>query len=246
QRRLFLEHDSQLLMRLALHVVVAIENARLYRQVRYMAALEEQSRLSREMHDHLAQTLGYLKVKASITDDLLSAGQTDQALESLREFKKVTSIVYNDVREGIFNLRTAVTSQIGLFPTLQYYLDEYRMHYNMDVSLEIEDDDTIKSSPEVTNQLLRVTQEALFNARKHADASRVLVSCRHDDDQVWVTIEDNGRGFDPDQITGANGQRYGLQIMRERVESIGGSLMIHAQPGQGTRIIVQAPILSKE
>jgi nitrate/nitrite-specific signal transduction histidine kinase len=246
QRRLFLEHDSKLLMRLAHHVVVAIENARLSRQLRHIAALEEQSRLAREMHDNLAQTLGYLKVKASIIDDLLSRGQINQAHDGLQEFKKVTNVVYTDVREGIFNLRTAASPRVKLLPALQDYLIEYQTHYDMEIHMVIEDDDSCEFSPEVANQLLRIIQEALFNVRKHAGASSVLVRCRHDYDQVWITIEDDGRGFDLDQITGAEGQRYGLQIMRERAESVGGHIMIHALPGQGTRVIAQAPILLKE
>lgn len=244
-RRRFLQRDAQLLMRLAHHVVVAIENAQLYRQLRYLAALEERDRLAREMHDHLAQGLGYLNVKASITDDLLSGGRIDEAQESLLELKKVTKVVYTDVREAIFNLRTAVSSGVGLLPTLQDYLAEYRAHYGVDVRLVIGDEDSAEFSTEVASQLLCIIQEALTNVRKHAGASRACVGCRQDGDQVCISIEDDGLGFDPAQVAEEDRQCFGLSIMRERAESVGGSLELDSQPGQGTRVVVRIPLTSK-
>jgi nitrate/nitrite-specific signal transduction histidine kinase len=246
QRRRFLQRDAQLLMRLVHHVVVAIENAQLYRQLRYLAALEERDRLAREMHDHLAQALGYLNVKASITDGLLSRGQIGQAQESLLELKNVTKVVYTDVREAIFNLRTAVSSRIGLLPTLQDYLAEYRAHYGVDACLVNRDEDSAVFSPEVASQLLRIVQEALTNVRKHAGASRAWVRCQQDGDQVCISIEDDGQGFDPAQVTEEGGQCFGLQIMRERAESVGGSLELDSRPGQGTRVVIRIPLTSKE
>lgn len=246
QRRRFLQRDAQLLTRLGHHVVVAIENAQLYRQLRYLAALEERDRLAREMHDHLAQALGYLNVKASITDGLLSGGQIDQAQESLLELKQVTKVVYTDVREAIFNLRTTVSSRIGLLPTLQDYLAEYRAHYGVDARLVNGDEYSAGFSPEVASQLLRIIQEALTNVRKHAGASRAWVRCKQDGDQVCISIEDDGRGFDPAQVAEEGRQCFGLQIMRERAESVGGSLEIVSQPGQGARVVVRVPLTSKE
>ena len=246
QRRRFLQRDAQLLSRLAHHVVVAIENAQLYRQLRYLVILEERDRLAREMHDHLAQVLGYLNVKASVTDDLLSGGQIDEAQESLLELKKVTKVVYTDVRETIFNLRTAISSQIGLLPTLQDYLADYRAHYGLDACLVIGDEYSAEFSPEVASQLLRIIQEALTNARKHAGASRAWVRCEGDGDQVCISIEDDGQGFDPAQVGEEGRQYFGLQIMRERAESVGGSLELDSQPGQGTRVVVRVPLTSKK
>jgi signal transduction histidine kinase len=246
QRRRLVQGDAQLLMRLAHHVVVAIENAQLYRQLRYLAALEERDRLARELHDHLAQALGYLNVKASITDDLLSGGRIDDAQESLLELKKVTKVVYTDVREAIFNLRTAVSSRAGLLPTLQDYLAEYRAHYGVDARLAIGDEDSPEFSPEVASQLLRIIQEALTNVRKHAGASRVWVRCSQNGNQVCISVEDDGRGFDPAQVAEGGRQCFGLQIMRERAESVGGSLGLDSQPGQGTRVVVRVPLTSKE
>ncbi len=241
QRRPFLESDAHLLRRLANQVVVSIENAQLYQQLHHLAALEERDRLAREMHDHLAQGLGYLKVKASITDDLLSSGRIDQAQESLQELKKASQFLYTDVREEIFNLRTAVSERMGFFSTLQGYLADYRTHYGVDVHLSIENDDLVNFLPEVGVQLLRIIQEALTNVRRHSDASRVLIQFVGGEDRVCIRIEDNGQGFLPTQVAKAGGQRFGLQIMRERAESVSGSLELDSQPGKGTRVIVRVP-----
>lgn len=244
--RRFLSHEAQLLTRLANHVVVAVENAHLYRQLHYLATLEERDRLARELHDRLAQTLGYLNVKSSMTDDLLSDGQFDRARESLLELKKVIKIIYTDVREVIFNLRTAVSSRSGLLATLEDYLAEYRAHYDLDVHLVVEDDDTVEFSPEVAGQLLRIIQEALTNVRKHAGARRVWIRCRQEALQERISIEDDGAGFDLAQVAEPGKQSYGLAIMRERAQSVGGTLELISQPGQGTCVVVLAPLLTEE
>lgn len=221
---------------------IVIENAQLYRQLRYLAVLDERDRLAREMHDHLAQGVGYLSVKASMTDDLLSSGQIDQAQVSLSELRKVAKLVYTDVREAIFNLRTQVSSKVGLLPTLQDYLAEYRTHYGLDAHLVIDGDGSVELSSEVASQLLRIIQEALTNVRKHAGSSKAWIRCRQADDQICISIEDDGRGFYPPETLKGSGQHYGLQIMRERAESVGGDLELESQPGQGTRVIVRMPL----
>jgi len=238
----FRPYDAQLLLRLAQQVVVSIENAQLYRQLHHLAALEERDRLAREMHDQLSQGLGYLKVKASITDDLLSSGQIEQAQESLLELKKTTQFLYTDVREDIFNLRTVVTEGDGFILTLQEYLVDYRTHYGLTVHLVIDDEFSAEISAEVASQLLRIIQEALSNIRRHSDASQVMIKCLMEAEMLCVSISDNGRGFYPAQQAKDGKQHFGLQIMRERAESVGGTLQLGSQPGKGTQISVRIPI----
>jgi two-component system nitrate/nitrite sensor histidine kinase NarX len=243
KQRRFSARDAQLLTRLAHHVVVAIENAKLYRQLKYLTVLEERDRLGREMHDHLSQTLGYINIKTSMVHDLLGEGQTEQVREGLTELKQAARMAYTDVREAIFNLRTPILPSVGLLGSLEEYLAEYRMHYGLDARLVVEEEDLAQISPEVANQLLRIIQEALVNVRKHADANKVRISYHQMDNQVCFTIEDNGRGFELDLAPGADQQHYGLQIMRERAESVGGSLSLSSQIGHGTRVVVCVPNL---
>lgn len=243
QPRQFLASDAKLLQRLAQRVVVSIENAQLYRQLHNLAALEERDRLARELHDHLAQGLAYLKVKATITDDLLCEGKIDEAKESLEELKKAAQILYTDVREEIFNLRTVVTEPLGFFSTLQEYLNDYSAHYELCVNLSVENETLAGFEPEVASQLLHIIQEALTNVRRHSGARSASIHCRQAGGHLWVNIEDNGKGFIPAEAAKDGGQRYGLQIMQERAESVGGKLELASQPGKGTRIEVRVPVI---
>jgi nitrate/nitrite-specific signal transduction histidine kinase len=246
QRRRFSQDDAQLLTRLANQVVVAIENARLYQQVRHLTAMEERDRLAREIHDHLAQSLGYLNVKASITDELLSGGQMAQAQASLHELREVAKETYTDVREAIFSLRETVLPGLGLLPSLREYLAEYRMHYGVEARLEVDDESLTQVPAHVGIQIIRIVKEALTNVRKHAGASKAWVRFEGDGDLTRIIVEDDGQGFDPAQIVG-EGQRYfGLQIMRERAESVGGSLELDSRPGRGTRAVIHVPRTSQE
>jgi signal transduction histidine kinase len=237
--------DGRLLARLANQVVIAIENAQLYRQLHYLVALEERDRLARELHDHLSQGLAYLKIKAGMTEDLLAGGQIEAVQESLLELKKAAQILYTDVREEIFSLRTTITEREDLFSTLRDYLVDYRTHYGLNVNMEIENECPSEFSPEVASQVLRIVQEALTNVRRHSDAAKVLIHCTRGGEQVCIRIEDDGRGFYPAGIAREGGQRYGLQIMRERAESVGGSLELDSKPGQGTRVILWVPSIYK-
>lgn len=246
QSRRFTKREAQVLERLGYHVVVTIENAMLYNQMRYMAALEEQGRLARELHDHLAQSVGFLNVKASITENLLANHKIDEARESLKELKRVAKNVFIDVREGVFNLRTAASTRIGLLPTLQEYLNEYRDTYHLDVQLSVEGNEPFEFAAEIANQLLRVIQEALTNIRKHSQTNKARVHCTYGNQVAQFVIEDDGIGFELGAISQKNGQHFGLQIMRERIFSVGGTLEYDSSPGKGTRIIIEIPMMNQD
>lgn len=240
--RRFTHADINLVLRFTHQVVLAIENARLYRQLHHLAALEERNRLARELHDDISQTLGYLKVKAAITEELLDQGNLDKVRESLGQLKKVSELLYTNVREEIFNLRTGDQEQQGFFHSLQDYLSKYRTHYGLQVELVIEQDCLQDVSPQVSCQLLRIIQEALSNVRKHAQASEVRLSCAKERDRLHVLVEDDGQGFHESAMAGRQSENYGMQIMRERAESIGGSLQVVSSPDKGTRVSISVPL----
>jgi nitrate/nitrite-specific signal transduction histidine kinase len=242
QPRQYTSEDQQLLMRLVLQVSVAIDNAELYRQVRYMATLEERDRLAREFHDTLAQKLGYLNVKASITDKLLSGNEIVQAQASLDELKRIAKEAFTEVREGIFSLRTTSSSTFGLVPALQVYLAKYRDQYGVDTELVVQDGYHARLPAEADIQITRIVQEALMNVRKHTNAGRARIHVLQIDHHVCIRVEDRGPGFDPVQVAGQARPSFGLQIMRERAESIGGDLEIDSGQGRGTCVIVRVPL----
>ncbi len=119
---------------------------------------------------------------------------------------------------------------------------DYRTYYGLTVHLVMDDEFSAEISVEVASQLLRIIQEALSNVRRHSDASQVIIQCLVEAEMLCVSISDNGRGFYPAQSAKAGKQHYGLQIMRERAESVGGTLRLDSQPGQGTRIVVRIPV----
>jgi signal transduction histidine kinase len=241
--RNFNTRDTQLLKQLGYQVFVAIENARLHQQLRYGAALEEQNRLARELHDNLAQAMGYIKIKAIMSHDMLVKQDFEKAHMHLDELINTTSVLYTDIREAIFNLRNTDSDHGDFFSALQEYLTEYQQYYGLEVRFTMDDSSSLEFSPEVANQLMRIVQEALSNVRRHACAQKVWIHCWQDQGEIKISIEDDGSGFDPQEFsTGETSkQSFGLQIMRERVQYINGELKIDSEPGKGTKILIQIP-----
>jgi signal transduction histidine kinase len=224
---------------------LAVLNAIRFQRARYEATLEERERLAREMHDSLAQALGYLKMKASMTDELLSGGQIDEAQVNLREVKEIAGETYFDVRETIFGLRNTSAKGSQFLPGLEEYLDKYRLHYGLQVHLAAEENCRPTFSPETSIQLTRIIQEALTNVRKHADSTEATIRFARSDHHWRITVEDQGAGFDS-RTTQTEGWRFlGLHIMQERAEGIGAELAVDSQPGCGTRVMIRVPFESE-
>ena len=240
-RHSFKLQEVALLIAIGQQIGVAIENARLYEQAQSIAALEERDRIGRELHDGLAQVLGYLHLKSKAAEGLLSSGQVAQAQAELGEIQEVAREAYGDVRESILGLRTTITTGAGLIPTLTEYLHKFSQQSGICARLVMGDDARMEFAPVAEIQLLRIIQEALTNIRKHSQASRAWVRFEADGEQAVITIEDDGRGFDPSLIGQDDQEHFGLQTMRERAESVGGTLHISTQPGQGVRVTIQLP-----
>lgn len=213
---------------------------------RNQATLEERERLAREMHDSLSQALGFLKLKASIIDDLLTRGQISQAQTNLHQVKEVARETYFDVREAIFGLRHLGPPESEFMPALREFLTLYRTHYGVAVILVVDEHCRPSFSPEVSIQLTRIIQEALTNARKHARARLVRVMVEQSDYFWRVAVEDDGQGFDPQRVPRGGQQFLGLHIMRERAESIGAELELYSRPSGGTSVVVRIPIKSEQ
>ena len=124
-RRLFSPQETTLLTAIGQQIGVAIENARLYEQVQSVAASEERDRIGRELHDGLAQVLGYLHLKSKAVEGLLSSGQVAQAQAQLHDIQEVAREAYGDVRESILGLRTTITPGVGFIPALTEYLHRF-------------------------------------------------------------------------------------------------------------------------
>ncbi|HLB13241.1 MAG TPA: sensor histidine kinase, partial [Dehalococcoidia bacterium] len=226
---------------------VAIENARLYERVQDAAILEERERIAREMHDGLAQVLGYINTQSLAIRKLLASGHSSEAQEELAQMEEAARQVYSDVREAILGLRTSPGTQGGFLPSLQSYLESYRETTGIQSRMKLRGKTgAIRLLPSAEIQLMRIVQEALSNVRKHAQARTVTVSFEMDGRELKVMVEDDGQGFDPEQIHPRGWPRFGLQTMRERAEAVGGRFRILSRPGGGTSVIIQLPVWIEE
>lgn len=226
---------------LAHEMGVAIHNLSLLARTREMATLEERDRVAREMHDRLAQSLACLKLQASVAEEAVRLGRVEDAAESLREIKGMAGAAYGETREAIFHLRASTRDHgEGLVPILRAFAGDCARRYGLDVQIELSDGWQGRSlSPDTETQLLLAVQEAVFNACRHAQAAQVVVSLEFLSDALRIRVTDDGRGFDLASTNPANG--YGLRIMRERVEGVGGQMDLRSELGQGTEVEFALP-----
>ena len=236
----FALHQSEMLETLGAQLALAIRNAQLYHRLREVAVLEERYRLSREMHDTLAQTLGYLGLQVGRALRLVEKGDVEQAAEELKRMGDVIREAYLDVREAIDDLRVTAEGAGGLEAALRQMVAAFGERTGIPVHLDV-DVQGRRVAPEVQLQLLRIAQEALANVRKHSGASRVELHLKASEDgHLELSVADNGRGFDP--AGAASRGHHGLVAMRERAKAIGAQLTIATGPGQGTRVLVRLPL----
>ena len=235
--------DEETLARFATQAALAIENARLHRQARELAVVEERERIAREIHDSVAQVLGYVNTKAQAAEALLDAGEVERATAQVGQLGKAAREAYADVREHILGLRATGDADRPFVETLRLYLESWQAQSGVQVTLVTEPEGSFDVSlPETGElQLLRIIQEALANVRKHAGAIRATVALKLGKGWVEARISDDGQGFDP--VASARGAtpRFGLTTMRERAEAVGGILTVETSTGEGTTVTVQLP-----
>ncbi|MFZ0546466.1 MAG: response regulator, partial [Candidatus Promineifilaceae bacterium] len=219
-----------------------------------LAVLEERERIGRELHDDLGQVLGFVNVQSHATLTLLDEGNDEQARTVLRQLADVTQDAHDDVREYILGIRHEdIRGRGSFFDILARYLDLLDSRYGLEVHLSIPSDwrgdadyQPRVFAPEVETQLLRIIQEALTNARKYASVKEADLFFTQHGDNVQILISDKGQGFDPGYVLTAAEGHFGLDIMRERAEKVGGQLEVRSQPGSGVQIIVQLPLVTPQ
>ncbi len=235
------DDDVRLLTRMANQAAIAIENARLYEQVQSLAILEERDRLGREMHDSLGQSLGFLNLKAKLVEDLIAAGRTREAEEELVQMRMTIREAYDEVRHAILGLRASGARE-DLEAALRVQIARFRDQVKLPVAFEVRG--PVPPLPALAAvQVTRIVQEALTNVRKHAQARGVTVSLGVEDGHLAVRVRDDGCGFDVAAVQTAAGARFGLETMRERAESIGGTVEVTSEPGKGTAIALIVPVV---
>ena len=234
--------DVETLSSLANQADIAIENGRLQRELRDVAVRDERERIARELHDGLAQVLGYVNTKSQAVEELLSSGRIGDARAQLEQLASAARSLYVDVRETILGLHGPIHTEHGLIEALSGYTGRFAEASKLAVVFEASDAArSARASAEVEAQIFRIVQEALTNVRKHAAALRVTIRMDVADGRLLVDVTDDGRGFDGSFGAG-DWPQYGLITMRERAEAVSGTIDWSSRPGEGTHIRVTAPI----
>lgn len=246
QRRVFSDTDLIWLECLADQVVIAVKHGLMTSQLQSLSVSEERTRIAREMHDGLAQVLGYMNVQVQTLDAYLQQGKLDRLQIKLDQMREAVNQAHADVREKILSLRTTLSNEKGVIPAIEEYLEEFGIqaqiatHFDNQVQGELD----IASLAEV--QLVCILQEALTNVRKHAQAQSVSVIVTRQglagDETIRLVVQDDGAGF----TEVVQKSSFGLQIMRERAQSVDGSLMVRSNPGEGTQVECYIPCLRRE
>jgi signal transduction histidine kinase len=242
----FSVEDRRLAGEIASTASIAIANALLHEHAKKLATLEERDRIARELHDNLAQVLGYLSMKAAGARELLLRGDVTRLDADLQEMGEAADEGYLDVREAILGLRTSPDAHGGLRGALEQYLEKFSRQSGVTARLEMPETADAAVAPAVEIQIVRVIQEALTNVRKHARAANAWVSLEQDDERIRVTVRDDGHGFTADRAERQAPEGYGLVMMRERLTSIGGQVALKSAPGKGTTIVAEVPLMSEE
>ena len=259
----FTEYDARLLSIFANHIALAIENADLFERSRMMGAIEERSRVARDLHDTLAQSiLGILRTLEAISPELDAAPlAVSQAIEESRLFAKES---LDEARRSIWNLTPSGLENRSLPEAIQEYVELWHTRAGIEATYRLSGTPT-PIEPTRAMDLLHVTREALSNIAQHASASHAEVTLAFTESGLSLSIRDNGSGMRPELVTGSRIESHstgqdtaencnkplapsnsglGLQGMRERARLLNGWLQIESAPGWGTRVVLTVPNLS--
>jgi len=209
-------------------------------QLREQAISDERERIARELHDGLAQVLGFVKNKATAVRLLMQDQRLAEADQHLQDLEAATQGIFVDVREAILGLRMSGELENGLIPALREYVAQFAKLSGIPTALEAPDlFDLDESKPEIRLHLFRIAQEALTNIRKHSVASQAWVHLENSPLALSLSISDNGVGFKSNGLAAADSQRFGIKNMRDRATAIGATIQVDSKPDQGTRVLVE-------
>ncbi|KAF0095887.1 MAG: histidine kinase [Puniceicoccaceae bacterium 5H] len=206
-------------------------------ETEFSAILRERNRLAREIHDTLSQSLGAISVQLELARTHANE-MSDPMRANLAAAHKMTRDALAEARNSIWNMRSQVLEGCDLSEALERILRQLTADQDVTTSVQVVGEKR-RLSPLVENNLLRIGQEAINNALKHAEASTINVSLEFDHRQVSLSVEDDGTGF-TDTAPSDNGrQSYGLLGIRERANLLDGEVHIESGPQRGTRVVVR-------
>ncbi|MGZ4275836.1 MAG: GAF domain-containing sensor histidine kinase [Solirubrobacteraceae bacterium] len=233
----FSDTDQEVIELLAAHAAIAITNARLYEHSRELSVLNERNRLALELHDVVSQKLFGLTLTAESAATLLDRDPA-AARAQLERLQALSREALDELRALVLELRPPDLDRDGLCGTLTKHVELLRRLHGARIDLDLDAGAT--AGPERDGEVLRIAQEALHNALRHAGAARVGVALHADGDRLVLEVSDDGVGFDPASAS-LRGRHLGLTSMEERARRAGGSLTIGSAPGSGATVRLEAP-----
>ncbi len=239
--RPFTDRDEAILIRLADHAVIAIQNATLYSRLqglsgRLMEVQEAERRhLARELHDEIGQLLTGLRLTLDVPEP-----PSSRLGERLGQAQALVQELLERIRALSLDLRPSILDDLGVLPALLGHIERYTSQTKIRVHLEHSGLDR-RFAPETETGVYRIVQEALTNVARHGRVDEVTVRLWATDDVLGVQVEDHGAGFDPDAVLGT-GRSGGLAGLRERAALLNGHLTVETHPGRGVRLTAEVPL----
>ncbi len=209
--------------------------------------LEERNRISRECHDTLMAGFAAVSWQLEATARLFREGEAPsaRAAESFEMARSMVSLCQAEARRIIWDLRDAEEVTNRLSVSLSRMLDVNHVNQRAMTTFDIEGDE-IPLAPGSVHHLTCIGQEAVTNALRHAQPTRVTIRLRYDDESLHLMVRDDGRGFQPGDAAGAGRGHFGIPVMEERARKLGGALRLQSSPGDGTEITVSVPFRALE
>lgn len=248
------EDTLEMLTAIGRQIGIAAENAGLNEALRQKAAVErqlldkvitaqeeERKRIARELHDQTGQALTSVLMTLKVMEEADAMADVQASIQDLRD---ATSLILRDVRALAVDLRPTLLDDLGLQAALRHYTREFQAKVHLLVDLQVLGMGSERLPAPIETALYRITQEALNNVTRHAQAHNVTVLLENRGSSVRLIVEDDGQGFDVTRLLGAGPHEgnLGLYGMRERASLLGGSMTIESTPGIGTTVFVEIPL----
>lgn len=242
----YTETDMIWLESLADQVVIAVQHGLMTAQIQSLSVIEERGRIARDMHDGVAQVLGYLNLQLQTLDMLWKQKKTELFESELLQMRQAIQSANADVRQSILSLRTTLANNKGASAAMEEYIEEFGLQTGIDIHYIDYTENEINLSSIAEVQLVCILQEALTNVRKHAHASRIDVILNKEiesgEEFITLQISDDGLGFEMHESK----HSFGLMTMQERAQSVNGKLQVHTFPKHGTTVLCCLPCLATE
>jgi signal transduction histidine kinase len=239
----FQKNDLAWLERISRHVGASLENLFLLRHLRARAIEGERSRISRDLHDGILQTLLSIEIQLDVLRRKVAASP-EHAVSSLANLQQTVRNESAELRHMVTDLRPLRVQSADLMDLMRGFAERYRNESSIALDLLIDSAD-LQAPDRVCRELFQIFREALNNIKKHAKASHVVVKLTQDDSRLVLVVDDNGEGFSfAGKFTGdeLDRLRLGPISIKERTRTVGGVLTVESNPGHGARLTIEIPL----